>query len=227
MGWFGSLFGGGADDNSGDPLAKLDPKLRAFLEKESPVKYKTQQQQQQQQDEAPAPPTTTATTADPAATAADDAASTQPPVPRESLFPDGRYAHLWRTYRSLADTEAEGKTDHDKLMDVLEAYKDRKAQIGRAALENCALEQADWNACMKRGDWGDRLTMCNAQVRKFERCYTMQSVRISSFFFIAVVFSVTCLCSWGLEEPGEKSIGAPERTERGPLGKGEETAAQK
>ncbi len=61
-------------------------------------------------------------------------------------------------------------------MDVLQAYKERKAMIGRAALENCALEQVDWQHCMRGGDWKSRMTMCNAEVRKFEQCYTVQSV---------------------------------------------------
>jgi hypothetical protein len=98
-------------------------------------------------------------------------------VPHESLYKDGRYAHLWKTYKPYAAIEAETKSDHEKLMDVLDAFKERKAQIGKAALENCALEQLDWNNCMKSGDWTSRLTMCRAEVKKFERCYMMQSVR--------------------------------------------------
>jgi hypothetical protein len=78
----------------------------------------------------------------------------------------------------LAAVEAETKSDHEKLMDVLDSYKARKSQIGKAALENCALEQLDWNKCMKSGDWTARMTMCRAEVRKFERCYATQSVGI-------------------------------------------------
>ena len=68
-------------------------------------------------------------------------------------------------------------------MDVLEGYKERKAMIGRAALENCADEQMDWNLCMKEGDWVKKARMCSEEVRRFERCYMTQSVSFFSFFF--------------------------------------------
>ena len=61
-------------------------------------------------------------------------------------------------------------------MDVLDAYKDRKAKIGKTALENCADEQMDWNMCMKSGDVRARMTMCSAEVKKFEHCYMTQTV---------------------------------------------------
>lgn len=173
MGWWDSLW---ASSSSGDdPLRKLDPKLREFLERESPIKYsaaqapkdpaeekrkkesairedeerqKQQQQQKQQQELAP----------------------------RESQFQDGRYAHLWKTYRPLADIEAETKSDHERLMDVLEGYKERKNQIGRAALENCAIEQLDWRQCMANPSFTERMTMCRDQIKKFEKCYMTQTV---------------------------------------------------
>lgn len=175
MGWLGGIFGWGSNDD--DPLRKLDPKLREFLEKESPVKYRTSSQ-----DDSVAKPISNATAAAPVAPSAaeSETRSTEstPALPTESLYQDGRYAHLWKTYKPLAAVEAETKSDHEKLMDVLDAYKDRKSQIGRAALENCALEQLDWSNCMKSGTWTSRMTMCSAEVKKFERCYMMQSVRL-------------------------------------------------
>lgn len=182
MGWWDSLWS--SSSSAEDPLRKLDPKLREFLEKESPVKYNTtttdsstttQQPQSQPRSQPPARSAATATTtprengSNPAVAAA---------VPRESQFQDGRYAHLWKTYRPLAEVEAETKSDHEKLMDVLEGYKERKGQIGRAALENCALEQVDWRTCMSNPSMTDRMTLCRAQVKKFERCYMMQTVRL-------------------------------------------------
>ncbi|KAF5002179.1 hypothetical protein FGRMN_555 [Fusarium graminum] len=161
MGWISSVLG---TDKSADPLAKLDPSLRDFLEKESPLKYPTNK------------PTNT-----PLATPSqDDAAITatrpqKPVVPSASLYQDGRYAHLWKNYQPLAEIEAETATDHDKLMSVLEAYKERKEAIGKAALENCAEYQEEWVNCMKHGSWEDQMQMCRHQVRKFERCYMMQS----------------------------------------------------
>ncbi|UKZ65225.1 uncharacterized protein TrAtP1_006421 [Trichoderma atroviride] len=157
MGWLPSIFGGDAPN----PLGKLDPKLREFLEKESPVKY------------IPNQPTTPTRRQD--APAAVESRAEPAAVPSASLYQDGRYAHLWKNYRPLAEVEEETSTDHDKLMAVLEGYKERKAAIARAGLENCAPQQEEWINCMKNGSWEDQLQMCRHQVRRFERCYTMQS----------------------------------------------------
>ncbi|KAK5631652.1 hypothetical protein RRF57_007366 [Xylaria bambusicola] len=172
MGWWDSLWA--STTSADDPLRKLDPKLREFLEKESPVKYNTgnapsAQASQQSSDARSLIPSTEHES--------EGERNNKPAVPKESQFQDGRYAHLWKSYRSLAEVEAETKTDHEKLMDVLEGYKERKAQIGRAALENCALEQVDWHTCMTSPSWSERMTMCRDQVKKFERCYMTQTVR--------------------------------------------------
>ncbi|OAA46940.1 hypothetical protein NOR_02576 [Metarhizium rileyi] len=167
MGWFSSIFG---SEKQSDPLGKLDPKLREFLEKESPVKYTPTNRTPATPSPTPQPQTTGAQEANKTDHALDKSA-----VPSESLYQDGRYAHLWKNYRPLAQIESESATDHDKLMDVLEGFKERKAAIGRAALENCAIQQEEWVNCMKNGSWEDQLQMCRHQVRRFERCYTMQS----------------------------------------------------
>ncbi|KAK3329592.1 hypothetical protein B0H66DRAFT_597167 [Apodospora peruviana] len=187
MGLFDGWFGGNSDSNDSDPLRRLDPKLREFLQKESPVKYtkatsddisKQQLQNKEKQEklalekqQQAAIPTTE---------------NDQPPkVPKESLFQDGRYAHLWKNYRPLGAIEAEAKNDHEKLMDVLEAFKDRKAMIGRAALENCADEQMDWNSCMKSGSVRARMTMCSTEVKKFEHCYMTQTRLLKALGYLS------------------------------------------
>ncbi|KAK3397924.1 hypothetical protein B0T20DRAFT_235697 [Sordaria brevicollis] len=190
MGWLGGWFGGSSSSDESDPLGKLDPKLREFLARESPVKYTTQQEQEQRQRHSQGPTTpvqkapvqATATTTTKEVQLATEQAQQQeqqqtekPGVPQASLYKDGRYAHLWKTYRPQYEIENETKTDHEKLMDVLEGFKQRKEMIGKAALENCAEEQYDWNNCMKNGSWTERATMCRDTVRKFERCYNMQS----------------------------------------------------
>ncbi|KAF4967313.1 hypothetical protein FSARC_5143 [Fusarium sarcochroum] len=163
MGWISSILG---TDKSADPLAKLDPSLRDFLEKESPLKYPTNQ-----------PTNPPSTSQEPSHGDAMLATTQQqrPTVPSESLYQDGRYAHLWKNYQPLAEIEAQTATDHEKLMSVLEAYKERKEAIGKAALENCAEYQEEWVNCMKHGSWEDQMQMCRHQVRRFERCYMMQS----------------------------------------------------
>ncbi|KAF9780695.1 hypothetical protein IL306_014987 [Fusarium sp. DS 682] len=163
MGWISSVLG---TDKSSDPLSKLDPSLRDFLEKESPLKYPSNQTTN------PPPEAQRPSNAGTAVTATEPQ---KPVVPSASLYQDGRYAHLWKNYQPLAEIEAETATDHEKLMSVLEAYKERKEAIGKAALENCAEYQEEWVNCMKHGSWEDQMQMCRHQVRRFERCYMMQS----------------------------------------------------
>ncbi|KAK4128688.1 hypothetical protein N657DRAFT_639177 [Parathielavia appendiculata] len=193
MGWFNGWFG--LDNSGSDPLRRLDPKLREFLEKESPVKYNTPTPptpQLHQQQPSPPPQHTQQEKQERKQPQSDITQQQQqqqqqkPAVPPESLYPDGRYAHLWKTYRPLSAIEAETKTDNEKLTDVLEAFKERKAQIGRAALENCAEEQFDWTACMKSGSWTARMTMCRDEVRKFERCYNAQSRLLKALGYLSV-----------------------------------------
>lgn len=159
MGWWPSIFGGGG--NSADPLKQLDPKLREFLDKESPAKYKNSEKSAEGNSPPPAP---------------HNESGGPPAVPPESLYQDGRYAHLWKNYRPQAEIEAESMTDHDRLMSVVAAYQERKSQISKIALENCAEAQEEWINCMKHGQWEDQLQMCRHQVRRFEKCFTMQSV---------------------------------------------------
>jgi len=178
MGWFDGWFG---SDNSGsDPLRKLDPKLREFLEKESPVKYHTPPPQQPQHQQPPPPPSSSQQQQQ------QQNPSSDPSVPAESLYPDGRYAHLWKTYRPLAAIEAETKSDNEKLTDVIEAFKERKGLIGRAALENCADEQFSWAECMRSGSWTARMTMCSDAVHQFERCYNAQSRLLKALGYLSV-----------------------------------------
>ena len=69
-------------------------------------------------------------------------------------------------------------TDQDKLHDIVEGYKERKAQIGRAALENCSMEQTAVSDCFRHGGWKSRMQMCRTENKTFERCYVTQAVRI-------------------------------------------------
>jgi hypothetical protein len=179
MGWFwGSSSSGDGENNTKpqDPLRGLDPSLREFLQKESPVKYDTTSPPSPTPSPASqTPQLPSSPSIQPAASQSPDDTSA-PAAPRESLFPDGRYAHLWKTYHPQNQVESEGKSDQEKINDVLEGYNQRKAGIGRAALENCALEQEDVNECFRSGGVKARLTMCRAENRKLDRCYTVQAV---------------------------------------------------
>jgi hypothetical protein len=179
MGWFDWFS---SDKSDSDPLRKLDPKLREFLERESPIKVNTPTTP----SPPPSPPPQHQQPAQTPTPTESNGEPQQPAVPRESLFPDGRYAHIWKTYRPLAEIEAETKTDSEKLSDIVDAFKERKGLIGKAALENCAEEQMDWNGCMKSGNLKARMTMCREEVQKFERCYNAQSRLLKALGYLSV-----------------------------------------
>jgi len=176
MGW---LWGSNdtANGANNDPYSKLDPALREFLEKESPLKYK---------DTKPAPRPETAEPDYRAQVGLDKPGLNQenqnaaprenkPDVPPESLYQDGRYAHLWKTYRPEGEIQSSSKSDQDRMRDVFDAYSDRRAAIGRAAIENCVMEQMAEKECFMHGSWSKRMTMCRDENRAFLRCYEMQS----------------------------------------------------
>ncbi|EGD98668.1 hypothetical protein TESG_06148 [Trichophyton tonsurans CBS 112818] len=168
MGW----FWGNSSSSDADPTKKLDPSLREYLEQESPAKYTPTaagikpQQQSRSQEKAP---TESSSSQDRTAEAAN-------PVPSASLFPDGRYANIWKDYKTLEEIEGPSTSPAER---VVEQFKQRKDVLNRAALENCSEEHEDLSLCFKRGTFADkikaRLTMCGEQNARFSRCYTMQS----------------------------------------------------
>lgn len=160
MGW---IWG----SESTDPLRNLDPSLREFLTKESPVRY----------DEEPQHP--------PVQAASSEKVQAPSSIPQQSLYPDGRYAHLWKNYQTLASVENATKSDQEKLGDVLEGYKSRRAQIGRAAVENCVLEQLAVQDCYARGPLAKKMTLCRAENKAFERCYNVQSRFLKTLGYLA------------------------------------------
>ena len=160
MGWIDSIWG----TRSNDPLGTLDPKVRDFLTKESPSFGK------------PDPPPASQHAHSDDTQSLDSVKPAKPKVPRESLFPDGRYAHIWKTYTPLAEIESSTKSDSQKITDIVDAFKERKKEIGRAALENCVETQELWRTCVDNGSWWDRSTGCSESLRKFERCYQTNAV---------------------------------------------------
>ncbi|KAM0717293.1 hypothetical protein Q7P37_007145 [Cladosporium fusiforme] len=185
MGWFwgNSDASGSSASNTNDPYSKLDPALREFLEKESPLKYKDTQAQaqaaQQKQQQNNEPDYRAQVGLDkPGLTQENQNAAPRAPktsVPPESLYQDGRYADLWKTYRPEAEIQTASKSDQDRMRDVFDAYSERKAAIGRAAIENCVMEQIAEKDCFTHGSWMSRMTMCREENRNFLRCYEMQS----------------------------------------------------
>ena len=188
MGWF-DFWG----ERKSDPLGRLDPEVKAFLERESPVKYHEPSKPRVGSEPKPkkgeggqqSPPSSTKDGQYAAqqqqqrqggGTASAPAAAGAPPLPQESLFQDGRYADLWKTYRPIQQVEADTKTDNEKLNDILDAYKERKRLVAKAAVENCSQEQFEWRRCMFEGGVRAKATLCRGEVKAFERCYGAQSV---------------------------------------------------
>lgn len=204
MGWFWGSANDGTSAKGDDAYNKLDPALREFLDRESPVKYQsvtsasTSQPPQEQKSYraqvgiadssnlSKQPPSSSS----PASASASDTTcspSTEPATaPPESLFPDGRYAHLWKNYTPQSQIESYGRTDQDRLSDVISAYNERKAQIGRAAVENCVFEQLAERDCFAQGGLHAKLTMCREENKAFNRCYTMQSRFLKALGYLSM-----------------------------------------
>ncbi|PLB39086.1 uncharacterized protein BDW47DRAFT_103650 [Aspergillus candidus] len=160
MGWFWG------SSNNDDPVKKLDPGLREYLEHEAPKKY------------VPAPSSTESAKPVDAQSQSQSSATSdpsQPSVPSKSLYPDGRYAHLWKNYKPPPE-ETNEVTGAER---VIENYKKRNDTVHRAAMENCALEHEALTYCFQTGNWQkqleSRLTLCSDENAKFSRCFTTQS----------------------------------------------------
>lgn len=166
MGWFWS------DSNAkNDPTKKLDPGLRDYLKQETPDKYTP----------AAAPDPTPTPLPEPSKPEPSQSAATEeskPSVPSASLFPDGRYAHLWKDYQTPTEVELSTKRPAERVVDQ---FNKRKDFLNRAAVENCTEEQEILTHCFKRGSLQNRIwarvTLCSTENRAFGRCYNMQGVR--------------------------------------------------
>ncbi|GAM38487.1 hypothetical protein TCE0_033f09244 [Talaromyces pinophilus] len=161
MGWF---WGSNGQE---DPTKKLDPELQDYLKKERPTTYTTVKPSTE------TPPQPTQTPSQSTNTTTEE----KPTVPAASLFPDGRYAHLWKTYKPLAEVEAADNSNTAQR--VIDKFKHRKDSVHAAAMENCAIEHESLATCFTKGDWISmvkaRATMCSDENRKFSRCYTTQA----------------------------------------------------
>jgi hypothetical protein len=80
-----------------------------------------------------------------------------------------------------------GKNEQDKLRDLVDAYNDRNASIGQIAMENCALEYMEQFECFRNPkSWWSLGTMCNAESRRFNRCYDMQSKFLKALGYLTL-----------------------------------------
>ncbi|OCL00683.1 uncharacterized protein K441DRAFT_650097 [Cenococcum geophilum 1.58] len=181
MGWWWKNSDGPSEN---DAVSKLDPALRQFLDKEAPVKYTPSSPPDSYSPQSPLAQTPQPIQVVHKPPSEDDS---NPKVPSESLFPDGRYAHLWKTYEPQSVIESRGKSDQERLSDIVGVYNDRKASVGRIALENCALEQLAVSECFTYGSWASRATLCRTENRAFDRCYDMQKKFLKALGYLNIV----------------------------------------
>ena len=182
MGWFWDAKSN--NGSSDDAYSKLDTGLKDFLDKESPTPQSSHPLPRSKEVPRSADGASTQYRSQlgikgadtPTAAPGQFADTEKSIVPRESLFQDGRYAHLWKNYRTLESIETTGMTDQDKMANIVDQYRDRKAAIGRAALENCVMEQLVEKDCYLHGGFRKKtMGMCRAENKEFNRCYMMQS----------------------------------------------------
>lgn len=180
MGWLDGWW------KSDDPLNEIDPTLREYLKKQAPQPYRPAAQPSPSSNGTYREKLGLTTHNDPEAqlreivavrendhSSSDD--SDERPLPKESLFQDGRYKHLWKTYRPMAEVEESGKSDQEKILDIVRSYRDRQAEVSRAAIENCVEEQWAVTNCFRTGGWKSRMTMCREENRALGRCVEMQA----------------------------------------------------
>ncbi|KAI9690543.1 MAG: hypothetical protein M1822_009506 [Bathelium mastoideum] len=185
MGWGDWLWGSSQNQNgsskigSQNPVQSLDPNLREYLEKETPKSTPKPPINE------PQTPSYTSQLLGSSQSAPASTTDKEPLVPSESLFPDGRYANLWKTYRPQGALENANKTPQEKLQDIVDTYKERKAAISRAALENCTFEKMAITECYLHGSWMEAATMCRVQNRALDRCYTMQAKFLKALGYLS------------------------------------------
>lgn len=169
MGWLWSSGNGTNDD--------LDSSLQDFLKKEAPTGPKPSLPSPTPKQK-PAEPTSPTPSTQPEA---------PPVVPPQSQFQDGRYAHLWKNYTPQHILDDRGKNEQDKLRDLVDAYNDRRANIGRVAMENCALEYLEQFECFQHPKtWMSMGTLCNAESRRFNRCHEMQKKFLKALGYLTM-----------------------------------------
>lgn len=171
MGW---LWGSNESSNA---KSNLDPSLQDFLKNEAPTGPRPSLPSKPAE-----PPKEAAQPAQQQATVPD-----KPIVPPQSQFQDGRYAHLWKDYVPQDELANRARTEQDKLKDIVDAYNDRKADIGRIALENCAIEYMEQFECFQAPKtYWQTATLCNAESKKFNRCYDMQSKFLKALGYLTM-----------------------------------------
>lgn len=146
-----------------DPTKSLNNDLKQFLDSQTPKPYVPAQSEATRIDE-------------PKARQTEESPPVERPLPKESLYQDGRYKDLWKTYVPQSEIEEATSNPAQRVMD---AKKERKVSLSQAALENCAFEEELKRHCFTEGDaWNKvraRVTLCNKETKAFNRCFQLQA----------------------------------------------------
>lgn len=180
MSWFWGAGGGKGSQN--DPAKALDDDLKQFLKDQQPRPY-----QPAELSKPLAQPPKSRESAVPAASAGQSTEVEDRALPKESLFQDGRYKDLWKTY---VPQEQSGISPVER---VLEFRKDRRATIHKAAMENCAFEQQMQTDCMHASSWAQkirgRMTLCHEENKAYNRCYSLQAKFLQALGYMSSMTS--------------------------------------
>lgn len=94
-------------------------------------------------------------------------------IPKESLYQDGRYADLWKTYVPTSSMDAPSN-DQEMIGRLADTIRDAKKAIDKSAAENCIDEKFAVVECGDRGAWAGRFMMCRTERKQLNRCLEMQ-----------------------------------------------------
>lgn len=171
----------GGNSAQEDPTKSLDPSLKEFLNEQQPRPYVPAEPPKKTEE--------AAVTAQPEVNFPDtNKTYSDRPVPAESLYQDGRYAHLWKTYTPQSDIVSVTSSPIER---ITAAKKGRKRAIHRAALENCAFEEEIRQECLNGQNVTSRfratVTMCNEETKQYTRCYTLQSKFLQALGYMSIV----------------------------------------
>lgn len=193
MGWLWTSNGDGKDIVENDPVKSLDNDLKEYLKQASSDRYRPGESSDGELLSTNAPDAERALVSGPelVTTVSQEqrgqSASQRPSgAPRESLYSDGRYADLWKTYESYNSISDKFATDQDRLRAIVEQHSDRRHEIGRTALENCANEQIEVQDCYKYGTWWDIMSICKKENRAANRCYEMQAKFLRALGYLSM-----------------------------------------
>lgn len=181
MGWF---WGKNAQE---DPAKTLDDDLRQFLKDQQPRPYVPA--------DAPIDPPKPSENLTLTPKPKPQPSGTSPlpeerPLPKESLFQDGRYKDIWKTYVPQDEIAAATSTPVERVMSM---RKDRTQTIHRAALENCAFEEELQQMCLKGVNVSNKLrgkiSMCHDETKAFNRCYALQAKFLQALGYMSSLSS--------------------------------------